>query len=70
MLNAKFFSEDHTFYEQQFTLNEEGITEFEFTAPEGFKTAAVLLNSGNLGYARVLLDDKSTQYFLENLSSV
>jgi hypothetical protein len=68
VLKAKFFSADHKVHEQQFSLKAEGVTEFELL--EGFKTAAVLLNSSNLGYARVLLDSKSTQYFLENLSTV
>lgn len=37
---------------------------------QNMRPVAALVNSGNQGYARVLLDDSSIQYFLDNISSL
>jgi hypothetical protein len=34
------------------------------------KPLAALVNSGNLGYARAILDERSIGYFLKNISKV
>lgn len=69
MIQVKLFGEDPSQYiVQKFKLNAETFTELEVKA--GFKVRAALLNSGNLGYARVLLDDQSTSYFLEKIGSI
>ena len=44
------------------------VTEIECTA--NFKPITCLVNSGNLGFARVQLDDNSIQYFLKNIGNI
>jgi len=62
VINIKLFSSEHQTHVQKFILKAEGMTEFKSEAP--FKPVAALLNSSNLGYARVLLDSSSISYFL------
>ena len=52
---------EHT---KKFTLLNQTVTEVHIKIP--FKPDAALLNSGNLGYARVLLDDDSLKFFIAN----
>jgi hypothetical protein len=49
----------------EFRLLAEKVTEVEVDC--GFKPEAVLLNSGNLGYARVVLDKSSIGFFLDKI---
>ena len=37
---------------------------------ENMRPIAVLVNSGTQGYARVVFDQKSIDYFLANISSI
>ena len=55
-------------HEQTFHLRQADSTDIESTAP--FKPKAALLNSGNLGYARVFLDADSIQFFVTNLQKI
>jgi|TARA_B110001450_G_C17337459_1_gene366055 hypothetical protein len=44
------------------------LTLFECTSP--FKPIAALLNSGNIGYARVILDTPTIKFFMGNMQKV
>lgn len=53
---------------ERFKLLNQAATSVPLKIP--FEPVAALLNSGNLGYARVLLDDDSLYYFIANFDKI
>lgn len=72
VIRVKLFAQDQDGnlqqHVQQFTLEAASETILDCDAP--FKPEAALLNSGNLGYARVLLSEPECQFFLKHLAKV